>query len=270
MGHEVSHHCVLIISRFASRFSFVMRILLFCLLLPAVAMAGETRALWNGKDLSGWTMDIPDRDGMTVADEPDFKDGILTIDTRKVEWWKANPPSFLVRDGVLVSLGKPGGHLITEEEFSNYELVVEYRFSKTPGNCGVLVHASTPRHLYKMFPQSIEVQMMHQNAGDFWCIGEDIEVPDMEKRRPRKDEKQKWGGGPKDARRIIKLTDAEKPQGEWNTMKIVCKGDEVIVHVNDTLVNHGTKATATSGKIAIQAEGSEVEFRKVELTPLSK
>jgi len=51
-------------------------------------------------------------------------------------------------------------------------------------------------------------------------------------------------------------------------MKIVCRGDEVIVHVNGTLVNHGFNSTATSGKIALQAEGSEVEFRKVELTPL--
>lgn len=245
-----------------------MRIILFCFLIPALAIAEETRALWNGKDLSGWTMDIPDRDGRTEADEPPFQDGILTIDTRKFEWWKANPPAFLVRDGVLVSLGKPGGHLITEEEFSNYELVVEYRFSKVPGNCGVLVHASTPRYLYKMFPKSVEVQMMHENAGDFWVIGENIEVPEMEKRRPRKDEKQKWGGEATDARRIIKLTDAENPLGEWNTMKIVCRGDEIIVHVNGTKVNHGSKSTARSGKIALQAEGSEVEFRKVELTPL--
>lgn len=248
----------------------VMKFVLLFLILPTLAMAGEIRSLWNGKDLRGWTMDIPARDDMTEADEPKFENGILTIDTRKVEWWNANPPSFLVRDGVLVSLGKPGGHLITEEEFSNYELVVEYRFSKKPGNCGVLVHASTPRRLYKMFPQSIEVQMMHENAGDFWVIGEDIEVPEMESRRPRKDENQKWGGDASDARRIVKLTDAENPVGEWNTMKILCKGDEIIVHVNGTLVNHGSKSTTTSGKIALQAEGSEVEFRKVELTPLSK
>ena len=51
-------------------------------------------------------------------------------------------------------------------------------------------------------------------------------------------------------------------------MEIVCKGDEVIVHVNGDLVNHGKKSTATKGQIALQAEGTEVEFRKVELTKL--
>ena len=238
-------------------------------LIPVFALAGEPVALFNGKDLSGWTMDIPARDKLTEAVEFVEKDGILTFDTRKGTWWNATPPSFIVRDGLLVSLGKPGGHLVTEKEYSNYKLVVEYRFSKEPGNCGVLVHASKPRRLYDMFPQSIEVQMMHENAGDFWCIGENIEVPDMEKRRPRKDPAQAFGGDKDDARRILNLTDgSEKPLGEWNTMEIVCKNDEVIVHVNGTLVNHGTTSTATSGKIALQAEGSEVEFRKVELTQL--
>jgi len=52
-------------------------------------------------------------------------------------------------------------------------------------------------------------------------------------------------------------------------MTIECKGAEIIVHVNGVLVNHGTQCTATSGKIALQAEGSEVEFRKLELTRIS-
>lgn len=174
-----------------------------------------------------------------------------------------------MRNGLLVSLGIPKGHLITEKTFSNYKLVVEYRFPGASGNCGVLVHASTLRARGNMFPKSIEVQMMHQDAGDFWCIEENIEVPDMEKRRPRNAPEQSFGGGLNDARRILNLTDgSEKPLGVWNTMKIECKGDEIKVVVNGTLVNHGSKSTTSSGKIALQAEGTEVEFRKVELTGL--
>jgi hypothetical protein len=214
--------------------------------IATVSLGGETIALFNGKDLSGWKADVPSADG-----NPDL------------------PPVFIVRDSKLVSLGKPGGHLITTDRFSNYKLVVEYRFAKEGGNCGVLVNASTPRRLSDMFPQSIEVQMMHENAGDFWCIGENIEVPDMEARRPKKDPSQVFGGNKGDARRIVNLTDgSEKPLGEWNTMEIECKGAEVIVHVNGTLVNHGHNSTATSGMIALQSEGVEVEFRKVELTKL--
>jgi hypothetical protein len=219
----------------------------FVLLLPLLAASAlaEPVALFNGKDLSGWTADVPEADK-----NPDIK------------------PSFIVRDGKLVSLGKPLGHLVTDKEYANYRLTVEYRFTGQGGNCGVLVHSSKPRMLYGMFPQSIEVQMQSGNAGDFWCIGENIEVPDMEKRRPHK-EGQKFGGGPEDARNIKNLTDdSEKPLGEWNTMVITCKQDTIQVEVNGTEVNFGSKSTAQKGKIALQAEGTEVEFRKVELEPV--
>ena len=176
------------------------------------------------------------------------------------------PVPFVVREGLLVSLGTPNGHLVTEKEYKYYRLEVEYRFPREPGNCGVLVHASSPRKLYDMFPQSIEVQMMHENAGDFWCIVEDVEVPDMESRRGPKEE---WGITEGKARRIENLTNgSENPLGEWNTMLIECKGDEIKVWVNGEMVNSGFNATATEGKIALQAEGSEVEFRKIALTQL--
>jgi Domain of Unknown Function (DUF1080) len=158
--------------------------------------------------------------------------------------------------------------LITDSAFANYRLEVEYRFPGAPGNAGVLIHASTPRALYGMFPKSIEVQMQHQHAGDFWCIVEDITVPDMEARRGPK---EKWGITEGKARRIVNLTDnSEKPLGEWNKMTIETVGTSVKVWVNGTLVNSGTNATARRGQIAIQAEGSEVEFRKLDLTKITK
>ena len=222
-----------------------MKSILALLPLLALSASAEPEALFNGKDLSGWKADVPEADG-----KPD------------------TAPSFIVRDGKLVPLGKPLGHLITEKEYANYRLTVEYRFTGKAGNCGVLVHSSEPRLLYKMFPKSIEVQMQSGHAGDFWCIGENIEVPDMEKRRPKKDG-QAYGGGEKDARNIKNLTDdSEKPLGEWNTMVITCKQDTITVQVNGTEVNAGTKCTASKGKIALQAEGTEVEFRKVELEPV--
>jgi hypothetical protein len=117
-----------------------------------------------------------------------------------------------------------------------------------------------------MFPQSIECQMHVGNAGDFWCIGEDISVDDMEARRgPR----ERWGVDGDKARRILNLTDgSERPPGEWNTMVIECRGDAIDVWVNDDHANRGTGCTATAGRIALQAEGARCEFRKVELVRL--
>ena len=143
----------------------------------------EPTSLFNGRDLSGWEVDVPADSNARVR----------------------NP--FIVRNGLLVSLGEPRGHLLTDASYRDYRLEVEYRFSATPGNAGVLVHASTPRALYKMFPRSIEVQMESGNAGDFWCILEDIHVPDMEARRGPRAE---WGTTEGKLRRIRNLTEIPK------------------------------------------------------------
>ena len=122
------------------------------------------KSLFDGKTLLGWHADVPAKDKNPKT-----------------------PDAFIVRDGMLVSMGEPRGHLITDAIYQNYRLAIEYRFAGKPGNCGVLVHVSTPRALYGMFPKSLEVQMQHQDAGDFWCIEEDITVPDMEARRGPKE-----------------------------------------------------------------------------------
>ena len=214
--------------------------LIVILLIASFTLNAQIIHLFNGKDLSGWHMDVPAMDQNPDTTAP-----------------------FLVRNGMLVSLGDPRGHLISDECYSNYRLEVKYRFTGKPGNCGVLVHASTPRALYGMFPKSLEVQMQSGDAGDFWCIVEDIKVPDMEKRRgPR----EKWGITEGKERRIKNLTDdSEKPLGKWNTMVVECRGNMVTVWVNDDLVNNGFDCTAGKGQIALQAEGAEVEFRKVQL-----
>jgi hypothetical protein len=225
-----------------------LRILAICV---AAACASSRRAaqqphtLINGKDLTGWHADVPAMDSGTSVRGP-----------------------FLVRNGMLVSLGEPRGHLISDSSYRDYRLEVEYRFPAAPGNAGVLVHASTPRALYRMFPRSIEVQMEHGNAGDFWCIVEDIHVPDMERRRGPPSE---WGTTEGKARRILNLTDnSERPLGEWNSMVIEAVGRAIRVWVNGDLVNDGSDATADHGRIALQSEGSEVEFRKLMLTPITK
>ena len=61
----------------------------------------ETTNLFNGTDLSGWDVDVPAADNNPAIS-----------------------PSFIVRNGMLVSLGKPEGHLVTQKEFENYRLEV--------------------------------------------------------------------------------------------------------------------------------------------------
>ena len=109
--------------------------------------------------------------------------------------------------------------------------------------------------------------MFHKNAGDFWCIGEDISVPSMARRRSGKPER--WGGEQGQSRRIRNLTDgSERALGEWNEMVIECRGRRIDIWVNGDKVNDGFDCTADRGQIAIQAEGARCEFRKLALTEL--
>ena len=226
-------------------------------LIPALLLAGcastndatgdaasEPLALFDGRTLDGWYSDVPDADS-----NPDIE------------------PSFIVENGLLISRGTPQGHLITAASYRNYRLTVEYRWPGEAGNCGVLVHCSTLRRLYGMFPQSIECQLESENAGDFWCIGEDIRADDMETRRGP--DPAEWGGEEGQKRRIANLTDgSEAPLGSWNVMVIECRGSSIDVWINGDPVNHGYDCTASEGSIALQAEGTPMEFRRVELVKL--
>ena len=193
--------------------------------------AAEPQALFNGKDLTGWTFDIIEKE------------------VKPEEIWS-------VSEGILICKGRPPGVIRTEKsDFSNYELTVEWRWPEggKPGNSGLLVHCSTPRERF-IWPKSLEVQLAHQNAGDFWMIGEKVTVPNAT---------------PQDRRWVKRQNSVEKPLGEWNTMRVRCEGNRIKVWVNDVLMNEGADITATKGAICLQSEGAEVHFRKVELRPLA-
>lgn len=209
------------------------------LALTAVLVAGAAEIpLFNGKDLSGWTHYLWDRE----AKKQDTTTPMSAV-------WS-------VKDGVLTCQGKPAGYIRTEKEYENYRLRLEWRWPEgaTGGNNGVLVHTTTPNAL-GVWPKSVEVQLAMGNAGDFWVIGTNLQVPDLANRR-------------KD-RRHLNLTDnSEKPAGQWNRMEIEAKGDQLKVWVNGDLVNHGTDLDATKGAISLQSEGALVHFRNIYLTPL--
>ncbi|MCW5978147.1 MAG: DUF1080 domain-containing protein [Bryobacteraceae bacterium] len=196
--------------------------------------------LFNGKDLSGWTHYL-------------WNDQTKQQDT-------TTPASAVwsVKDGILICQGKPVGYLRTVDEFQDYKLTLEWRWpaGTKSGNNGVLIHTTTPNAL-GVWPKSIEVQLAMGNAGDFWVIGTNLLVPNMEQRR-------------KD-RRFVNLTDdSEKPAGEWNTMEITAKGDEIDVVVNGQVVNHAMQCNVTRGAIALQSEGAPIHFRNIYLTRLGR
>jgi hypothetical protein len=198
------------------------------LLTIAMSAKAEEVALFNGKDFTGWTW---------VSTDPG-------VPVEQV--WS-------VKEGTLHCAGKPAGYLRTEKAYENYVLKLDWRWPDKGGNSGVLVHVQDKDEVW---PKSLEAQLFHENAGDIWVIGgATIKAPDQEKRT--------------EGRRTKNLTDgSEKPLGEWNQFEIVCKGDTLTIKVNGVVVNEATECSLNKGRIALQSEGTPVEFRGITLTAL--
>ena len=213
---------------------------LIALLLPGLAThaAGDGAAgpvrLFDGESLAGWT---------AVLDDD-------SIDPATV--WSA-------AEGVLRCTGTPRGYLRTDREFESYTVTLKWRWTGEPGNNGLLVHATAPNAL-GVWPRCQEVQLAHENAGDFWVIGTEIATP--------------LEGVPGyehmvRGRRHLNFSDGdENPPGEWNELTTICRGDAITVLVNGTVVNHGAGSTATRGALCLQSEGAPIEYKEIVLTPL--
>jgi hypothetical protein len=199
----------------------------------------DSIALFNGKNLDGWKIFM----------DPRAKNDDKLKDIKPEDVWS-------VKDETIVCTGKPFGYLITEKEFENYVLEVEWMWPGKGFNSGVFVHVTGPD---KIWPKAVEAQLWHTHAGDFWLV--DNFKLDVDKSLQ----------DPKAARhfyRMNKDTEVEKPLGQWNKYVITCKGDTIKLEVNGKLVNEGKNAENSKGKILLQSEGGEIHFRNIKLTPI--
>jgi hypothetical protein len=199
----------------------------------------------------------------TRADEKKAKDkttgkAVKLFNGKDLSNWvfKLKDPSvdpakvFTVSNGVIHISGSPFGYMRTKESYSDYKLNVEWRWPSEATNSGLFIHAQEPDSIWL---RCIECQLKAGNAGDFVCMnGSDMK----EKTDKSKIVVNKYAAS------------SEKPAGEWNTMEVVCRGNEITVYVNGTLQNKGTGLNITKGSICLQSEGKEIEFRNVFLKKL--
>jgi hypothetical protein len=209
------------------------------LLLAAPARSGDEERgaikLFNGKDLSGWRI---------------FLDPKSKTDPKSV-WF--------VEDGEIVCKGQPYGYLITEKDYTNYILKVQWRWTpegdNDKRNSGVFVHVSGKD---KIWPKGVEAQLYRDHAGDFWLV--DGFKLTVDKERQDKNSANHY--------LRMKKSGVEKPIGEWNQYEIMCKGGMIKLTVNGVVQNEGVHAESEKGKILLQSEGAEIHFRNIELIPI--
>ena len=160
--------------------------------------------------------------------------------------------------GVLVCKGQPLGYLVTEKDYTNFVLQLQWRWPPggKAGNGGVLVRMTGP---HRVWPKSLEAQLNAGQAGDFWGLaGYQLSGP---AERLKLLEHPNFGK----LTNLKKTAELEKPIGEWNDYEIAVDGGQVTLKVNGQVVNQTTDCEVVPGKILLTAEGDEYHFRKVQL-----
>ena len=191
------------------------------------AEADDVMALFNGKNLDNWHI---------YSQESG-----------------ADPESvWQVRNEEILCSGNPTGFLRTKEQYGDYKLTLEWKWPEKPGNSGVLLRMGGAERIW---PACMEVQLMHNRAGDFVGMGCNF------------NENKAQEGAP--ISYTPRMNDSnEEELGGWNRYEITCKGDTIEATVNGQLQNKATGVSLRKGHIGLQSEGVPITFRNITLTPL--
>jgi HEAT repeat protein len=207
----------------------------------SVTEAGFT-ALFNGKDLSGW-------DGMPG-------------------WWKVEDGSLVAESTPAKPCERPNYLVWRGGQPSDFELIADFRLSGA-GNSGIqlrsqaLPHWDTSGYQADMSGDGDLVGFVYEHTrGLIAGRGERVTI------------------GPDGKRSVEKLGDAAEllksyKREEWNTYRILCRGPEITLFINGTLMcqftDHDAKKAASQGFIALQMHPGppmKIEFKNLRLKAL--
>lgn len=205
-------------------------------------------SLFDGTSTKGWHS----YGKATAGSAWKAEDGTLHLDASKKDGWQI----------------KDGGDIVSDEEFENFHLKLEWKISKD-GNSGVifLVHEDTAKYKY------------------VWFTGPEMQVLDNAGNEDGKIYKHHAG----DLYDLIACSkETVKPYGEWNLAEIIVNKGKLELRLNGTTVVKtnlwddnwkkliaGSKfksmpgfGTFHKGKIALQDHGFDVWFRNIEIKKL--
>jgi hypothetical protein len=181
-----------------------------------------------------------------------------------------HPSTFFVKDGEIITTGKPTGYLRTDRQYENFELEMDWmHVNKTEvGNSGLFVWGDPIPAVGTGYTRGIEVQVLVNleykdkktgavtatSHGDLFSIwGADC-TPD----RPH----------PLGWKRCLPSENRAKGGGEWNHYKVVANDGVIKLHVNGKEVSGVSKCTPRKGYLALESEGAECHFKNLKIKEL--
>ena len=165
-------------------------------------------------------------------------------------WVIENDGQFSVEDGVI-KVDRGTGWLRSADVFSDFTLLMEFRFQEAEANSGIFVRTG---------PTSNDDENGWRNNGyQVQCMDIITGKAPLATLLP-------YGAPPfKPKSDLDALAKAYKPLGEWQTYEITCAGETLEVKLNGIRITTATSIKNLTGHIGIQGEHGLVEFRKIEL-----
>lgn len=207
-------------------------------------------ALFNGKDLTGWQGNIDMKQRATLPKEK--LDALLKQRTKTAhEHWS-------VKDGAITLDGKGGVSLQTVKDYGNFELLVDWKIEKK-GDSGIYLRGQPQVQIWDSdnLAPSLKADA-GTGSGGLW-----------NNPLPKGVDPKSIGKTP--------LKKADKPVGEWNTFRIIMKGDKVTVYLNGELVVDNQPLAAykpfnntlpATGPIELQFHGDPLWFKNIYIKEL--
>ncbi|MDY3553132.1 DUF1080 domain-containing protein [Gemmata sp. JC717] len=221
----------------------------------------EFTALFNGKDLTGWK-------GHTTMVErakqkPEDLAKLQAARTKTAtEHWK-------VIDGAIHCDGKGGVSLVTDKDYGNFELMVDWKIEKN-GDSGLYLRGQPQVQIWDSENSpGARNEDKNTGSGGLWNNPLPADAAKSTDNMLKLKEGQKVGK--------IPLKKADKPVGEWNTFHIIVLGDEVTVNLNGSLVVQKAKLlnywergkpVPEKGPIELQFHGDPLWFKNIYIKEL--
>ncbi|MDR3633189.1 MAG: DUF1080 domain-containing protein [Isosphaeraceae bacterium] len=236
--------------------------------------AKEWIPLFNGRDLTGWYTFLQKHGKNSDPDR------VITVEDGLIHLYKH------AEDGSNVVMGYIG----TEKEYGNYHFRFQYRWRTKKfqpryalkRDAGLYYHITGPDAVW---PRSLQFQVQQTDVGDLITLfGMQLDSWIDPKTRGEKDStflapdaggEPRVLGGPGIA--YQKRLPGDFEVDGWNTAEIIARGDTTVHILNGRVVNQGKNIRfvdpdkpgaprpLTRGRIALEIEAAEMDFRKVEI-----
>ncbi len=202
-------------------------------------------ALYNGKDLTGWRGgDTFDHRKLMAMSETERAAQIAKWNTTMRAHWFAHGEE-LVNDG-------QGAYATTEKDYGDFELLVDYR-TVPKADSGIYLRGVPQVQIWDYTEEAKFTLGANKGSGGLW--------------------NNSAGAPGKDP-----LVLADKPFGQWNSLRIVMVGARVSVWLNGAhVVDHAimenyydrTTPIPSRGPIQLQTHGGEIRWRNIFLREIS-